>query len=207
MGARVGALHRSRGVKVIQNDAVARAQRSGNRVELQLEGVNTLRADLVVVGVGMRPATDWLGTAPIVWGGPVVTDEWCRTAVPEILAAGDCAAWTHLGYGEFMHVQHWDTAARHGVAAALSVVECGQRFMPVPFFWSDQHDVKLQLIGRTEGHDWVEIEDLDPPRAWSGITDAMSSGGISLRGCRRRLPGHERSCGFESLRCDDYDQY
>jgi len=63
-------------------------------------------------------------------------------------------------------VEHWDTARRHGAAAAAAALGAEDAFAPLPFFWSDQHGVKLQLVGRPDGADRVEVEDLDPPRTF-----------------------------------------
>jgi 3-phenylpropionate/trans-cinnamate dioxygenase ferredoxin reductase subunit len=165
-GERVALLHESHGVTVLANELVESARAAGRGIELRLAGGRRVTADLVLAGVGMRPAVDWLAGAPCVQGGVVVTDEVCRTSLPNVVAAGDCAAWVHRGYGELLHIQHWDTAARHGAAAALTVLDRAEAFMPLPYFWSDQHGVKFQLVGRADGHDRVELEDLDPPRAF-----------------------------------------
>jgi NADPH-dependent 2,4-dienoyl-CoA reductase/sulfur reductase-like enzyme len=126
-----------------------------------------LRADAVVVGAGMAPATDWLRGTPVPLHDGVVTDSRCRTDVPGILAAGDCARWWHVGYGGLVRIEHWDTARRHGAAAAAAVLGEGEPFAPLPFFWSDQHGVKFQWVGYAPSWDAVELEHGDEPHAFT----------------------------------------
>jgi 3-phenylpropionate/trans-cinnamate dioxygenase ferredoxin reductase subunit len=164
-GERVAALHRQAGVDLRTGVAVERVGRTGAGFEVRLVDGTTVEAGAVLVGVGMRPAIAWLGDAPIVENGAVATDAACRTALPGVLAAGDCASWEHARYGR-VRVEHWDTARRHGAAAAAAALGAEDAFAPLPFFWSDQHGVKLQLVGRPDGADRVEVEDLDPPRTF-----------------------------------------
>lgn len=197
VGKRVAALHESRGVAVLANELVEDARAVSRGIELRLAGGRGVTADLVLVGVGMRPAIEWLGDAPCVERGVVVTDESCRTSLPDVLAAGDCAAWMHRGYGELLHIQHWDTAARHGAAAAQAVLDRAEAFVPLPFFWSDQHGVKFQLVGRADGHNRVELEDLDPPRAFVARyyrDDELR--GVLAAGQPRAIAAARRELGF-----------
>jgi 3-phenylpropionate/trans-cinnamate dioxygenase ferredoxin reductase subunit len=167
VGARVAALHRANGVRVLAGVAVAAIRRRAGASELTLADGRSVHADTVVVGAGMAPATGWLEDTPLRLDDGIVTDSACRTGVPGVLAAGDCARWWHPGYRESIRVEHWDTAARHGAAAAAAALGDDRPFAPLPFFWSDQHGVKLQWLGYARSWDSVEIEDLDPPRRFS----------------------------------------
>ena len=122
-----------------------------------------LRSDAVVVGVGMTPAVEWLEGCGIELDDGIVTDASCRTEIPNVLAAGDCARWWNPRYETLMRVEHWDTAARHGAAAAAAALGDDEPFAPVPFFWSDQHDVKFQSVGYAPDWDELEIEDGPEP--------------------------------------------
>jgi 3-phenylpropionate/trans-cinnamate dioxygenase ferredoxin reductase component len=167
VGARVADLHREHGVRVLTGRAVNAIRRRGSGFELELADGDRLSADAVVVGAGMAPATDWLSDSPVRLEDGIVTDAACRTNVPGVLAAGDCARWWHADYGVSLRVEHWDTASRHGAAAARAVLGDDSPFAPLPFFWSDQHGVKLQWVGYAPAWDAVEIEDVDPPRSFS----------------------------------------
>jgi 3-phenylpropionate/trans-cinnamate dioxygenase ferredoxin reductase subunit len=163
VGARVAELHRRHGVKVLTGAPVAGIERGEAGYRVRLASGRALRADVVVVGTGMRPATGWLEGSGVELDAGVVTDERCATAVPDVLAAGDCARWQHPHYGVPVRVEHWDTARRHGDAAAAAALGAGEPFDALPFFWSDQHGTKLQWVGLAPRWDRVEIEDGPAP--------------------------------------------
>jgi NADPH-dependent 2,4-dienoyl-CoA reductase/sulfur reductase-like enzyme len=162
VGARVAQLHRDNGVEVVTGATAVAVRRDGERFAIDLAGGRTVVADAVLVGAGMRPATGWLEGSGVRVDGGIVTDSACRTDAPDVLAAGDCARWMNPRYGELMRVEHWDTARRHGAAAAASALGDDTPFAPLPFFWSDQHGVKLQSVGHAPVWDEVEIDDTDP---------------------------------------------
>lgn len=166
VGARIAELHRAHGVDVQTSMAAAGIREVRGGVEVVLADGRVLRSDVVLVGAGMAPATDWLVGSGVELAGGVVTDALCRTVVPDVLAAGDCARWWHPRYGTYLRVEHWDTAGRHGAAAARSALDEGEPFAPVPFFWSTQHGVRLQSVGHIADWDSVEIEDDDPPHSF-----------------------------------------
>lgn len=159
VGARIAALHRAHGVDVRTGTPVAALRSAGRHVEVVLADGRRLVADTTVVGTGMAPATSWLEGSGLELDGGVVTDALCRTSAPGVLAAGDCARWWNPRYGSLMRVEHWDTARRHGTAAAHAALDDGQPFAPLPFFWSSQFGVRLQWIGWAAGWDGVEIRD------------------------------------------------
>ena len=163
VGARVAELHRANGVDVVAGAAVEGIAGRDGGFELTFADGRLLRADAVVVGVGMTPAVDWLEGSEIRIDDGIVTDAYCRTDAPNVLAAGDCARWWNPRYETLMRVEHWDTAARHGAAAAASVLGHDEPFAPVPFFWSDQHGVKFQSVGYAPDWDEVEVEDGEVP--------------------------------------------
>jgi NADPH-dependent 2,4-dienoyl-CoA reductase/sulfur reductase-like enzyme len=162
VGARIAQLHRDNGVDVLTGAAAAAVRRDGERLCIDLAGGRTVVADAVLVGAGMRPVTGWLEHSGVRVDGGIVTDSACRTDVPGVLAAGDCARWLNPRYGALMRVEHWDTARRHGAAAAASALGDDTPFAPLPFFWSDQHGVKLQSVGHAPAWDDVEIKDTEP---------------------------------------------
>ena len=157
VGARVAALHRAHGVKVLTGAAVSAVIKDGKEFEVSFPDGTRLAADSVVVGVGMRPNTDWLLESGIDIDRGVITDANCRTSADPVFAAGDCARWWHPQYSELCRAEHWDTANRHGAAVAKAVMGDEQSFAPLPFFWSDQHGVKFQFAGRTQSWDEVRV--------------------------------------------------
>lgn len=164
MGAVLADLHRSHGVDLRTGVGVAEVLADGpegaRRVTgLRLADGSELEADLVVVGIGVVPNVEWLDGSGLTIDDGVVCDETCLAA-PDVVAAGDVARWTNPRYGESMRVEHWDNAVQQGAHAArrlLATDEEAEPFAPVPWFWSDQYDRKLQLAGRIGPGDEVRV--------------------------------------------------
>ena len=113
-------------------------------------------ADVVVVGIGVTPQIDWLAGSGAELRDGVVCDATLWTRVPNVYAAGDCVRWVNELYGEEMRVEHWTNAAEQGAAAAKNLLavaagEAPEPYAPVPFFWSDQYDSRIQYLGRAAG--------------------------------------------------------
>jgi NADPH-dependent 2,4-dienoyl-CoA reductase/sulfur reductase-like enzyme len=112
-----------------------------------------------VVGIGVVPETGWLEGSGLTLDDGVVCDETCLAA-PGVAAAGDLARWTNPLFGTSMRLEHWTNATEQGVAAAHRLLAGdgpGKPFAPVPFVWSDQYDVKIQVVGHVTGDDDLEI--------------------------------------------------
>jgi NADPH-dependent 2,4-dienoyl-CoA reductase/sulfur reductase-like enzyme len=150
LGAVIAEVHRDHGVDLrtgVQVDAIE----GGARVErVRLGDGSTVDADVVVVGVGVVPQTDWLEGSGLTIDNGVVCDETCL-AGPGIAAAGDLARWPNrLFDGQLMRLEHWTNATEQGVHAARRLLAgdgAGEPFAPVPFVWSDQYDRKIQTVG------------------------------------------------------------
>ena len=114
------------------------------------DAVDARGADVVVVGIGVAPATAWLEGSGLTLDNGVVCDETCAALGGEgrVAAAGDIARWPNpLFDGQLMRIEHWTNAAEQAEAAAHAVLGAGAPFGPVPYFWSDQYDVKIQFVG------------------------------------------------------------
>ncbi len=126
-----------------------------------------VEADEVLVAVGSRPNTDWLDGSGLTVGDGVVCDEYCQAA-RNVYAAGDVARWYNPLFGVAMRIEHRTNAAEQGMAAARNLLDpgAGKPFAPVPYFWSDQYDMKIQAYGYLRGHDEVAVVegDLDERR-------------------------------------------
>jgi NADPH-dependent 2,4-dienoyl-CoA reductase/sulfur reductase-like enzyme len=133
-----------------------------DRVEgVRLSDGTVIPATVVVVGIGVTPNTGWLTGSGLNIDDGVVTDE-TLVAAPGVVAAGDIARWPSARYGGLLRVEHWETAIQMGEAAAkrLLAEHHGtepELFDPVPWFWSDQYDRKIQLAGRSGADDDVEV--------------------------------------------------
>ncbi|GAB2785368.1 NAD(P)/FAD-dependent oxidoreductase [Streptomyces daliensis] len=137
------------GVRLRCGVAVERLE-GGERVErVCLTDGSVVPADVVVVGIGARPVTDWLSGSGVAVADGVLCDEHCATSVPGVYAAGDVARWRNPLFGREMRIEHWTNATEQGAFVARTILEGRQTggYAPVPFVWSDQHGVKLQIAG------------------------------------------------------------
>jgi 3-phenylpropionate/trans-cinnamate dioxygenase ferredoxin reductase subunit len=158
MGSVVADVHRDHGVDVRLGVGVVRIE-GGDRVErIRLTDGAVLDVDLVVIGIGVAPNTEWLEGSGLTIDNGVVCDATC-TAAPGVVAAGDVARWPNHRFDEVMRVEHWDNAIAMGTHAArsLRLGPAAEPFTPIPWFWSDQYDRKIQLAGRAAPGDRVEV--------------------------------------------------
>jgi 3-phenylpropionate/trans-cinnamate dioxygenase ferredoxin reductase component len=144
------ALHHKHGVAVLESTALARLTGAeGLLTGAELKDGSRLPADLAVIGIGILPNDDLARAAGLAVDGGIVVDGQCRTSAPDIYAAGDCARFPWRGEATRLEsVQNAIDQAEHAAAAMLGE----QRdYDPVPWFWSDQYDVKLQIAGLNRG--------------------------------------------------------
>lgn len=161
VGALVARLHRNEGVDVRTGVGVAEA-RGGDRVEtVVLTDGDEVPADLVVVGIGSRPATEWLSGSGIAVDNGVVCDAAGRTNVEQVWALGDVASWRDSA-GHQVRVEHWSNVAEQ--VRVLVPTMLGQdppQAVVVPYFWSDQYDIKIQCLGEPQTTDTVHLVEDD----------------------------------------------
>jgi 3-phenylpropionate/trans-cinnamate dioxygenase ferredoxin reductase subunit len=155
LGLEIGTLyadiHRDEGVDLRLQTGVT-AFLGTDRVEgAVLTTGEHIACDLVLVGVGTILDTGYLDGSEIAIENGVLVDQYCRTNVPDIFAAGDIANWYHPGLDSRLRVEHWDNAEQQGKAAARAMLGRLEPFAPVPYFWSDQYIYALQCFGRRLG--------------------------------------------------------
>lgn len=144
-------LHRINGVDTFFGvGATGTVKRHGRRF-LSLNDGREVAADVIVVGVGVRPAVSWLASSGIELENGILTDRYLQSC-QGVFAAGDAVRWPNGRFDATMRIEHWTTAAEQGRAAglnAVSFVENGPLapFVSVPFFWSDQHGQRVQWAG------------------------------------------------------------
>jgi 3-phenylpropionate/trans-cinnamate dioxygenase ferredoxin reductase component len=161
IGSLVARLHRAEGVDVRCGVGVAEV-RGAEKVEKVVLGDGTeLDADLVVVGIGSHPATQWLDGTGIDVDNGVVCDATGRSSTPHVWAIGDVASWRH-NLGHQVRVEHWSNVADQARALVPAMLgKDAPAAVSVPYFWSDQYDVKIQCLGEPEAGDIVHVVEDD----------------------------------------------
>ena len=157
IGELVARLHRAEGVDVRCGIGVAEVKGTGHVEKVVLSDGSEIDADIVVVGVGSRPSTDWLEGSGVAVDNGVVCDVAGRTSAPGVWAIGDVASWRDAA-GHQVRVEHWSNVAEQAraIVPAMLGVEATSSVV-VPYFWSDQYDVKIQCLGEPEADDIVHV--------------------------------------------------
>src|SRR5688572_20142014 len=161
IGDMVAAMHRDHGVDlrtgVVVTDVIGQPRVAG----VALSDGSRIDADVVVVGIGVTPNTEWLEHTSLTLDNGIVCDG-SGEAAPGVYAAGDVARVHNRWHGEALRIEHWTNAVEQGVHAAENALAgpgASTSFSSVPYFWSDQYDRKIQFIGLARRHDEMVIVD------------------------------------------------
>jgi apoptosis-inducing factor 3 len=165
LGRFVRRLHEEHGVVFHLGHTARKIE--GDRVILD-DGTE-LRADLLVIGVGVRPNVDLAASAGLATDKGILVDQHLETSSPGIFAAGDAARWPDPRTGDRVRVEHWVVAQRMGQTAARNMLGRNERFVAVPFFWSQHYDVPIAYVGHAERWDRAVV-DGDPDKRDCAVT-------------------------------------
>ena len=151
LGGWLAGMHRDEGVTVLTGHGVASVRRAGARATaVELDDGRLLACDAVLVAVGVAPAHGWLAGSGLEPVGGVPVDAEGRTALPGVFAAGDVATPWDPVLARHARSEHWESAVHQASAAARAMLGRPQRVASAPMFWSDQHGLRIQLVGRPE---------------------------------------------------------
>lgn len=175
LGRVIGALHTDHGVDLLLSDSVTAFEGSTRVERVVTERGRRIDCDMVVVGVGIVPATEVVDGTDVRVDNGIVVDERCRTSVDGVYAAGDVANHFHPLLGAHTRVEHWQNAIKQGEAAAKSMLGRIEPYNEVHWFWSDQYDVNVQYAGFHTGWDEMVVR---------GNLDARDFIAFLLRGRR-----------------------
>jgi NADPH-dependent 2,4-dienoyl-CoA reductase/sulfur reductase-like enzyme/nitrite reductase/ring-hydroxylating ferredoxin subunit len=154
IGTLIRTLHEEHGVTFHLENKISAIE--GKTV--QLETGDTLEADLVVAGIGVRPRLELAENAGLKLDRGVMVDQYLETSAPGIYAAGDIARWPDPHSGENIRVEHWVVAERQGQTAALNMLGHRTPYIDAPFFWSQHYDVPINYVGHADSWDEVMVD-------------------------------------------------
>lgn len=153
VGRFIQALHENHGVEFHLGHVATRIEAD----HVLLDDGTAIAADLVVMGVGVRPATALAEAAGLELDNGIVVDEQLRTSDPHIWAAGDAVDYPDRRLGRPIRVEHWVVAQRHGQVAAQNILGRNVPFQDAPFFWSQHYDIRINYVGHAERWDGYEV--------------------------------------------------
>jgi len=165
MGAAIGAVHERNGVAVRCGVQVASIDGDTHVVSVTLTNGEVIPADVVIVGIGVAPATQWCANSSLTIDDGIVCDANLNAGPTNVFVAGDVLRWPNGMFKDIeptMRVEHWTNAAEQGAIAAQNLLatlrnEPMQPYSAVPFFWSDQFDARIQFLGRAFASSTVDV--------------------------------------------------
>ncbi|GAB3079711.1 FAD-dependent oxidoreductase [Intrasporangium mesophilum] len=146
VGSELARVHHDRGVRLLLGRGVVAVGGEARAECVVLADGTSVEADLVVAAIGGEPDVDWLAGSGMALDDGLVCDE-RLTAAPGVVAAGDVASWFNPTFGHRMRVEHRSSAQEQGVAAAATLLGGTEAYAALPYFWSEQHDVRINAYG------------------------------------------------------------
>jgi NADPH-dependent 2,4-dienoyl-CoA reductase/sulfur reductase-like enzyme len=193
VGDLVAALHRQNGVRIMTGASVERFTGDGRVKEVVCVGGETLAADVVAVGIGIAPNMEIAADAGLAVADGITVDECGRTSDSDIFAAGDVAYHYNPILGRHLRLESWANAQNGGVAVARNMVSDPEPYAEIPWFWTDQFDLNMQIVGTPER--WDRLVTRGDPQSGRCVVFYMEEGrvvgatafnlGRDVRACRQ----------------------
>lgn len=183
IGQWFGDLHRSKGISTIFGTGVESLEGEQGSFVLRLTNGKRINASVVLVGIGAIPNDGWLASSGLLVDNGVVLDEFCRAVdAPNVYAVGDVARWRHLTHAEDIRIEHWTNAVEQASCVAHNITHPGapRAYTPTEYVWSDQHDWKIQVVGRVGGGSDYSV--IGHPEVHGRFAALYTGDGTSLRG-------------------------
>lgn len=193
IGSHVRKLHESHGVVFHLQDTVTEI----GEHTLSLKSGATLEADLVVIGIGVKPDLSLAQSAGLAIDGGVLVDEYLQTSAPDVYAAGDIASWPDKITGERIRVEHWVVAERQGQTAARNILGREEKFDAAPFFWSQHYDQAISYVGHAASWDRLELAG-DPAAADCAVSYFKGDRLLAVATIGRDLDNLRAEAAFEA---------
>jgi 3-phenylpropionate/trans-cinnamate dioxygenase ferredoxin reductase component len=152
LGLAMESLFRERGVRILKGDRPAAVTKTGSRYALRTTTGEKLEADLVIVGVGIRPAVELAARAGLSVADGIVVNAYLQTSHPDIYAAGDVAQFPYRGMGPSVRLEHWDHALNQGRHAGRNMAGARQAYAYMPYFFSDLFEFGYEAVGEINPH-------------------------------------------------------
>jgi NADPH-dependent 2,4-dienoyl-CoA reductase/sulfur reductase-like enzyme len=178
-----GDLHRDNGVKTLFGTGVETIDGAQGSFTVHLTNGESIEASTVLVGIGVIPNDSWLSASGLLVDNGVVLNEYCQAVdAPNVYAVGDVARWRHQKHGEDVRIEHWTNAVEQASCVAYNITHADQlrAYTPIEYVWSDQHDWKIQVVGRVGGN--VDHVVIGHPQVHGQFVALYTAHGTALRG-------------------------
>ena len=147
--------HKSHNIDVRLNTGVKKFEGKGVLERAILSDGETIDCNIAVIGIGVLPNYEIAADAGLDIENGIVVNDLCQTSDPNIFSAGDVTSHPNHILGKRIRLESWENAQNQGIAAGKSMLGKGERYSEIPWFWSDQHDANIQMVGIPEN--WDEI--------------------------------------------------
>jgi len=161
-------VHEEEGVKILENVMASEIQQTGSSLRVVTSGAHDLHADMVVIGIGVVPNVELAEAAKLKIENGITVNEFCQTSDPDIYAAGDVTWHYNSIYNSHIRLESVPNATEQGKTVASHINGKLKPYNSLPWFWSDQFDLKLQIAGLSTGYDDIVIRgDIDKGRSFA----------------------------------------